>query len=160
MNFPDYKSKGGFTLVELIIVVVIMGVIAAMAVPSVITFFDNYRLQGAAREVMLTMQLAKMKAISKNLQYKVDLTPTGGPAGGTYLLQEGNKSSGSDTWTTIETHNLSDYANTILYSSTNDPIFNPRGTISNLTTVVVKNTKGDSYQISTSIAGRIKLVKQ
>jgi len=61
------RSQAGFTLVELLMVLLIMGVIGAVSLPSVIQFFRSGRLRGATRELQTELQTARTKAISKNV---------------------------------------------------------------------------------------------
>ena len=43
--FAKLRSKGGFSLVELIVVIVILGVLIGIAVPNLINFVDQARIQ-------------------------------------------------------------------------------------------------------------------
>jgi len=63
--------NNSFTLIELLIVIAIMGIMAAMAVPSYQTFMAQRRLNGAARQVMSDLMAARMKAITQNNEFKV-----------------------------------------------------------------------------------------
>lgn len=62
----------GFTLIELIIVVVIMGVMFIFAVPA-FTSTSHSKLKSAVRDVATEMQMARMKAIYRNQSYRVRL---------------------------------------------------------------------------------------
>lgn len=72
------KNKEGFTLVELMIVVALMGVIAAIAIPVFFSWLPNIRHRAASRDLFLDMQLAKMEAIKRNVNVVVTFTPAVG----------------------------------------------------------------------------------
>ncbi len=56
----------GFTLVELLIVVVIMGIIAAAGAPSYRTWIENSHVRAAAESVVAGMQRARAEAVARN----------------------------------------------------------------------------------------------
>lgn len=69
------RNRGGFTLVELIAVIVIVGLISMVTVTRLDFLVPKYRLRGAAREVGSTLGLGKAHAASngKDVYFEVDL---------------------------------------------------------------------------------------
>jgi prepilin-type N-terminal cleavage/methylation domain-containing protein len=69
------RRQGGFTLVELIAVVVIVGLIAMVTVTRLDFLLPKYRLRGAAREVgsLLGVGKAHAAAQGKDVYFEVDL---------------------------------------------------------------------------------------
>ncbi|MCX5739606.1 MAG: prepilin-type N-terminal cleavage/methylation domain-containing protein [Proteobacteria bacterium] len=57
------SGKAGFTLIEMMIVVVLIGIFAALASPIVNGFFLNIRAKAAARSVADALRLARTDAI-------------------------------------------------------------------------------------------------
>jgi len=70
------RGEAGFTLVELIAVIVIVGLIAMVTVTRLDFLVPKYRLRGAAREVGSVLGLGKAHAASngKDVYFEVDLT--------------------------------------------------------------------------------------
>ncbi len=64
------KNKG-FTLMEMLIVLFIIGMISLLAVPAILTSIPDYRLRSAAMDLYSAMQRAKMLAIKTNSQHAI-----------------------------------------------------------------------------------------
>ena len=71
--FLKCMNKKGVTLIELVIVFVIIAIGAVLLVPNIGGWLPNYRLRSATRDIASTMRVAQMKAVSNNLQYRVNL---------------------------------------------------------------------------------------
>jgi len=86
-------NKKGVTLIELIVVMVIIGILAAFFAPNIGAWLPNLRLRSAARDIVSTMRTAQMKAVSTNMAYRVSFTQ----APPSYTLQYENP---PGTWVT------------------------------------------------------------
>jgi prepilin-type N-terminal cleavage/methylation domain-containing protein len=64
-------NKKGITLIELVVVLVIICIGAALMVPGFGAWVPHYRLRGAARDVVSVMRTAQTKAVSYNIRYGV-----------------------------------------------------------------------------------------
>ncbi len=67
------KDENGFTFIELIVVVSLIGIMAAIAVPSFFSLLPNMRLKAAARGLYSNMQKAKIEAVKRNTNVVVVL---------------------------------------------------------------------------------------
>jgi len=70
-------GQKGFTLVEVIIVMVIIGVLAAVAVPNFLSWLPNMRLRSTARDIYGIMSRAKVEAIKRHENVTVRFCPPG-----------------------------------------------------------------------------------
>ena len=59
-------QSGGFTIIELMVVVAILIALAAIAIPSLSGWADNQRLKDVARDLFIHFQFARLEAIKRN----------------------------------------------------------------------------------------------
>ncbi len=71
MKWQRTRRSAGFSLIELIVVIAIIMVVSAMAVPQVLTQINIYGLRSAASAVVGVMQNARMQAVKDNRFYTV-----------------------------------------------------------------------------------------
>lgn len=71
------RRQAGFTLVELMITVAVLGIIMAIAMPRLTAFVNLNRLNGAAGELTAAMQLGRSEAIRRNSAVTVCATTDG-----------------------------------------------------------------------------------
>lgn len=70
----QHLTARGFTLIELMIAVTILGVLVAVALPSYNSFMAGQRIKSASFDVVSMLTLARSEAIKRNAQ--VTATPT------------------------------------------------------------------------------------
>lgn len=70
----------GFTLIELIVAITIVGILAAMAGPSMWTFFSQNRLSSQINELIADINLARSEAIKRSTTAGVCATAVNGTA--------------------------------------------------------------------------------
>lgn len=160
------RTEKGFTLLEIIVVVAIIGIAAAIAVPSIRSFSVKYNFRSAAFEIMTTLMQARTNAARDNGTWQVvfdnaantfDLTDPNGNVvsshglasygNGTRLLVAGEGTCGNAT---------SNWNNGNIRQA-NATSFSGRGT-SSPNSFYIKNQDNDAcYAISTSNNGVVRL---
>jgi prepilin-type N-terminal cleavage/methylation domain-containing protein len=77
------NRRAGFSLIEVVVVMGIIAVLAAMAIPSIQDMIERRRLQGAARDLANMFQIARSQAIRTGNYHIVFFGPPGttDPAG-------------------------------------------------------------------------------
>jgi hypothetical protein len=72
MTIPTRNPENGYSLIELMVILMGAAVIAAVAVPTMKGMLDNYNIAFAAQEISTELHFAKFKAISSNESYRVN----------------------------------------------------------------------------------------
>ena len=70
------RGEAGFSLAEMLVVVVIVGLTAAVAVPSVGTFYRAYRIRSASDLLAGHMRAARQIAVSQRLPVTFTINPS------------------------------------------------------------------------------------
>lgn len=70
------KSNSGFTLIEMLVVVIIVGVIAAIAAPNFLGLLNRNRVNDAAQQVEGALKEAQRQAMRKGKPCTVDINTT------------------------------------------------------------------------------------
>lgn len=73
---PDFSK--GFSLFEVLVVVAILALAGAVAIPNLIDWRSNMRLRAAATELKENLELAKAVAVKENMYIYVEFVPMEG----------------------------------------------------------------------------------
>lgn len=67
------KNQAGLTLVELLAVIVILGILAAIAVPSILGIIQNTRIDAVKADAITVLNMAKLEVSSNAVKYDKDI---------------------------------------------------------------------------------------
>lgn len=71
------RGNKGFSFVELVIVIAIIAIVVAIAVPNFMAYRDNADLREAVQDVVSDIQLSKERAVSESVQYTITFNDPG-----------------------------------------------------------------------------------
>ena len=132
------------TLTEVLIAVTILLMSMAIAIPSLLQTRESYELQSAARMVESRMQSARIHAVTRNRDCRINvISPS------TYLVE----CQGSN-WETVETVSL---PHGLMASASARPEFHQRGNVAPTGTITVWNSKGRSLRVIVNVNGRVRI---
>lgn len=155
MDLLPMKKDKGFTLLEMLVVVAIIGIVSAIAVPNMFSFAAGMRLRSASRDLYSNFQMTRIKAIRLNTRLAIRFTTSG------YQVENcgvDNNCTATTDNTIVKTVNMSqEYPGVLIASKTNTLVeFNSEGT-STAGTTTLTNSKGISSVVTVALSGRIKI---
>ena len=140
----------GFSLIEVVLVVAIMGILAVLATPMFLTYYQGAQLRVAAEEVVTFLNHGRQLGIKENAGVCVQITATAmryriGNCGGATWIGPGTDGAG----------NVS-VPQGVTLTTTADPVFSYLGAASPAATYTVTNTQtAATVQVKVAASGRI-----
>jgi Tfp pilus assembly protein FimT len=110
------RFMGGFTKLELLVVIVILGISSSLAIPGFSNWLHSYRLKGAARDLYSSFHVAKSRAIRDRGECAVEFNA----AGNSYQVISGGPDrlySTADDNVVLKTVNLGAYGSSLSYGA-------------------------------------------
>lgn len=150
----------GFTLIELMIVIALVGILSAVAFPAISKWVPSYQLKAAAQELYANLQKAKLHAVKTNRIVIFNFTflaGCSGPTGYTFTENSTGVVVVNETMQNGVCISASSFDNTAPLTSG----FNPRGLaagqLGSVTLQDATATTSRVYTISQSLAGSIRI---
>ena len=172
------KRKGGFTIVELVVALSIMGIAVSAAIPGFSRWLPDYELKKAATQLYSNLHLAKMAAVRDNAEWALYFNPI---AGGLYQIRFGTGPNGEyidpGGYTVEKTIWLHDYKGGICFGHgsataaigggwddditflSNTVVFMPRGMADSQGYVYLQNQKNATYAVGALTTGYVLMRK-
>jgi prepilin-type N-terminal cleavage/methylation domain-containing protein len=80
------RSHSGFTMLEVLVTVAIIGIIVAFALPSALNTLQIYRVHSDATSIASSLNVTRIQAARQYTPYSLDLDPSTSPA--TYVIEQ------------------------------------------------------------------------
>ena len=141
-------SSSGFTLISQLVVLGIIGILLAIAVPSYLSMMPRLRLQGATRQLFSDLMFARMKAVRENNRHRIVFLDNQKYR----VLADGDDGQRLPVLTRDLTNDYTD----VELAASNDPVFSPGGRATVLATIRLTNPAGER-RLSVNITGRVRM---
>ena len=151
------QREGGVTLIEIAVVMAIIAIAALFISPAVGEWATRFRVRGASKDLADAFQLARLKAISETVEYKVELDLDNQQ----FSIWQGNARRNSTSWPTQEGSTVNLSRGVMIdnidgsTSGVHDIIFRPDGMTTASSITSIQNEEGDVFQITVSQTGRV-----
>lgn len=143
------RNNDGFTLVEMMLVLAIIGILMAISAPSIMTWARMAEYRGVAQEVDSALRQARSRSIASNLEHRIVFFVGGGRQ--RFRLEEGN----SGTWTTLRQWEV---PATVKLTGNLTPLgFNPNGSSGSDTVNICDLSDSVKVRVVLASSGRVRI---
>lgn len=155
------RQQYGFTVTEIVIVMAIIGILGAFAVPSFLAWLPGYRLKSAAHDLQGHLQSAKYEAVQRGGNVAVVFTigafNPSGRVGGYQIFVDSDGDLNLDPGEALIRQVTMPNDVSLTAAVPANIIFNPRGIPGAGATITLRNSRGFWGQAVISAMGRVNL---
>ena len=148
-----FINQHGFSLIEMMMVIAIVTILSAIAIPIFGGFLANRDLKSAARDIAGDIYEYRQRAIAENRVYQITFN-----VNGNYVIRQCNDTSSPCSGTDIATKSPSAFRNGISISGVTigGPLqIQPRGTVSPAGgSVTLQNSRLSTATVTINLTGR------
>ena len=149
---PMMNKSRGYSLIELVTVLGILAIIFLLSQSWLVTQLPKWRLNGAARQVVSDFMATKTQAVTQGNKHRITFLDMHRYS----ILDDDNNNGRPDPTEHVAIRDIHTDYEDVMLTTTNHPIFHPRGTASNLATVTLSNSAGTKV-ITVGITGRVTI---
>lgn len=166
----DRRGETGFSLIELSVVLVLLGLVVMVGMPAMQDWLERYRVRTAAQVLASDMMLQRMRAVSRNTVHTIVFDQVNG----TYTLWEGDPVNGLNTQLVPQpiglpfgvtfTDPIDDPIELTWFGNDDVAVFHPDGSINARLAqddeITMTNSIGDSYRVvMNQVTGRVVVLE-
>lgn len=146
------RRPAAFTLLELLIALALAGVLIGIAVPALNRPRETWRLQAAARQVVMDLKLARARAIASGTSQRLRFAVPGAA-----YQHERQRAPGAYAASGPATA-LPDGVTVADCTAAGDAVsFRPRGHAASFGTITLRNRYDETRRVVVDIAGRLRV---
>ncbi len=164
------RREDGYSLIELSVVLVLLGLVVTIGMPSMQDWLDRYRVRTAAQGIAADLQLQRMRAVSRNTRFTLAFDQSNS----TFTLWEGDPVNGYTDQISPEpvvlpmgvtfTDPIDDPIELSWQGNDDVAVFHPDGSVNDRLAqddvITLTNVKGFSFRIlMNQVTGRVQVLE-
>jgi len=161
MKNININRHQGFTIIELMITVTVVGILAAVALPAFGDLVKNNRLAAQANSITTSLHYARGEAVNRGLSVRIEPLVAGTDWSAGWLVRlDGNNDGDFDDAEDIVLRNFEGLKSSNLNTDQNQIVYSPNGQASVATTLTLladECTKEHKRVLNVKLSGMIWL---